>query len=227
MSPQPSLIDEHLLNKRKQRKTRPQNTLYVTDLTKPCQQAAYHNILHPREYQVETLRIFEAGNLLEDYWTNILNKRANIQVLGTQIPAYYKNHNHEIHGRLDILCQHNNAAIVGHEVKSAKTASWLQAPKEDHTAQIQFYINALAIDFGQVDYLDKKALLDGKTRIDTTFTVERDHAAFAKLISTANRLHTAWQTHTPPKANPNAWNGKYCDYCQYHDLCTEKTTTQH
>jgi len=214
-----SIIDEHLLSKRRQQKTRPQNTLYVTDLTKPCQRAAYLNILHPREHPLETLRIFEAGNLLENYWTETLNKRTDIQVLGTQIPAYHKNHNYEIHGRLDILCQHNNAAIVGHEVKTAKTANWLTEPKEDHTAQIQFYINALAIDFGQIDYLDKKALLNGKTRIDTTFTVERDHAAYAKLISIANRLHTARRTLTPPPANPTAWNGKYCDYCQHQDLC--------
>lgn len=221
MSPQPSIIDEHLLSKRRQRKPRPPNILYVTDLTKPCQRAAYFSILHPREYPVETLRIFEAGNLLEDYWTEILRKDAAIQVLGTQIPAYHRNQNYEIHGRLDILCQHNNAAIVGHEVKSAKTTSWLHTPKEDHAAQIQFYINALAIDFGQVDYLDKQALLTGETRIDTTFTVERDYAAYAKLIGVANRLHTAWRTLTPPPANPAAWNGKYCDYCQHRDLCDE------
>ena len=217
-----SIVDEFLLEKTGNRKERPPNTLYVTDLVKACQRMAYFGITNRRDAPLESLRIFKAGDLIEDFWVDILHKRCDIRVLGTQVRAYYKCDDFEIHGRVDALCQHNNTAIVAHEVKSAKTAHWLREPKDNHVAQLQFYLNSLSIDYGQIDYLDKKALLDGKNPIDVSFTVERDPQAFTDLINTAKQLHKAWTTETQPPANPDAWNGKVCNYCQYKDLCDEK-----
>ena len=67
-----SIIDEYLKWKEQDRRIQPPNILYVTQLTKPCLQQAWLGIHHDREHAIETLRIFDAGNVLEDHWVDIL-----------------------------------------------------------------------------------------------------------------------------------------------------------
>lgn len=201
---------------------RPKGMLYVTDLTKACIKNAYHSIVNPTEFPLNTLRIFETGNILEDWWTNVLDKDPTIDILATQVKCYYidKEANIEIHGRLDILCQHNNTKLVAHEVKSTKSTYYLKdKPKEPHFQQLQFYMNSLGVDFGWVDYLDKDVMLNGKdpeTKVDRCFLVERDFSVFARMIERAKELNGYLQTNDPPPQK-----GWLCDYCQYAEGCTK------
>lgn len=60
-----SLIDERLLKNRENRRVRPPHMLYVTDLTHPCLQQIHHKIREDRPFELETLRIFQAGRKKE------------------------------------------------------------------------------------------------------------------------------------------------------------------
>jgi len=218
-----SIIDEHLKHKEEDRRIQPPRILYVTQLTKPCLQQIWLGIHHDREHAIETLRIFDAGNVLEDHWVDILRKNDNIYVLATQLPAYHyfelEGEEWEIHGRIDILCQHNRDGLVLHEVKTAKTTRWMKGPRDAHVAQLQFYMNALDINQGQIDYLDKTAWLTGDYIIDKSYSIERDPTEYYRVLQKAGQIAQSIKNAEVPEANPKAWGGRICDYCNYRDLC--------
>jgi len=221
-----SIIDEHLKQREEDRRIQPPRILYVTQLTHPCLQQIWLGLHHDREHPIETLRIFDAGRVLEDHWVDILRKRDDIIVLSTQLPAYHyfdlEDEEWEIHGRIDILCQHNRDCLVVHEVKTAKTTHWMKEPRDAHVAQLQFYMNALGVERGQIDYLDKTSWLTGNHRIDKSFQVKADPNEYYRILQTAGQIATAVKKAKVPEANPNAWNGKVCNYCNYQDLCEKE-----
>jgi len=221
-----SLIDEYLLYREETRRVRPPNTLYATDLTHPCPQHIWLRASCDLQHPVETLRIFDAGRILEDRWIEILEGRKDIAVLGTQLPAYHyfdlDGEEWEIHGRVDALCQHDRNGLIIHEVKTARTTHWMKEPKEDHIAQIQLYLNALGVERGQVDYLDKTAWLTGDHPIDKSFPVKTNPNTLHRLLAEAKYHARCLRDNTVPPPNPGAWNGRVCDYCIYSGLCNKE-----
>jgi CRISPR-associated exonuclease Cas4 len=198
------------------RKERPEGVLYVTDLVKPCMRSAYYGVTIDREVPKETLRIFESGRLIEDFWVNVLMNSDGIKVLGTQLPARYVAGGLEIHGRVDALCQHHDNALVLHEVKSAKSTFYTNSPKEEHLLQLQFYMSCLGVDFGQVDYLDKSVMLQGEgSAVEKCFMVERDSGMFAEVVRRGKVLNEALKCREPPPLE----KGWLCDYCLYRSEC--------
>lgn len=219
-----SRIDEFLSWKNETRKVRPPNHYYVTDLTKPCQLQAYYSIVEDRPFPVETLRIFEAGNVLEDYWVKVLENDPCIRILGKQVPAYYIDeeiNNLVIHGRIDILAQHDDGPIIAHEVKTASSCHWMNEAKPEHYEQLQFYLSCLNIENGVIDYLDKSSMLQGRNIIDKSFPIKQNESVAHNMIHRALKLKAAVDQKLPPKGNPEAWNGKVCNYCLYKDICSE------
>jgi len=238
-----SLIDEYLLEKEENRRVRLPQTLYVTDLTRPCLKETFLDITHDRPHPVETLRIFNAGRVLEDYWVDLLDQRKDIAVLATQLRARYafkitdtalkpryEPAEYDIHGRVDILCQHDKDGVVVHEVKTAKTTYWMKEPKPEHVDQLQFYLNVLGVRHGQIDYLDKTVFLQGRdprrpdepVQIDKSFPVKTEQRPFYDIVMRAHLIAVCLETGEPPEANPDAWGGRVCDYCLYRDLCEKE-----
>lgn len=218
-----SFVDEYLVIQNGIKKIRPKGVLYVTDLTKPCLRSAYYGIVYEREYPISTQRIFESGKMIEDWWTDVLRRVPGVEILGTQVKARYITDELKIHGRVDILCQHSDGAIVAHEVKSAKSTFYVKEPKQSHLEQLQFYLTCLGLEFGQVDYLDKTVLLQGggeeSDRVDKTFKVKRDSAVFAELVGRAKKLMRCWEAEDPPVPT----KGWLCDYCLFAEACKEST----
>ena len=140
-----SLIDRYLrIKKNSNVKKPPRGAIYVTSIVKQCQRQAYLDVVHRTPPPIEKLRMFEAGNILEDYLVKVFNELDDIDVLGTQLPTYYYGEGFTVHGRLDILAQHDNSTIVCHEVKSTQNVPFT-APWPDHIEQLQFYLGALGI----------------------------------------------------------------------------------
>jgi len=222
-----SIIDEYLLRREETRRVRSPNMLYATDLTHPCLRQITFNIEYDYPHPINTLRIFAAGRVLEDHWVDILNEHKSIHIVATQLPAYYYFNigrtPWEIHGRVDILCQHDRDGLVIHEVKTAKTTHWMKDPKPEHIQQLQFYMGTLGVEKGEIDYLDKTSFLQGDTEIDKSFTVNRDRKIFNETITRAKSIATLLGSPSGlPEPNPKAWGGRICDYCLYEDLCKEK-----
>lgn len=214
-----SLVDKYLESR--PGKKRPRGVLYVTDLTKPCIRNAFFSITNPQPYPVNTLRIFESGNVLEDWWVSVLDKSKTINVLDTQTACYYKDDVLDIHGRLDILCHHSRGRVIGHEVKTIKSAKYVASngAKPEHIKQLQFYINVLGLDVGQVDYIDKYVMLNGAEELDQVdhcFRQERDASLFAAMITRGRELMKCLDSGSAP-----AEKGWLCDYCLYNEECDE------
>lgn len=219
-----SVVDAYLAAREVTPKVRPADTLYVTDLTKVCRLNAYFNIIHHRPADPQSLRRFAAGRVLEEWWVyDVLKQTPTVRVVETQVPAYYISEEFAIHGRADIVCQHDNGVLRVHEVKTAKTCYWMRSPKPEHVLQLQWYLNALGIEEGVLDYLDKTVLLHGLNPrrphddvvVDRSFPVSRDRDAFTGLIADGRRLWKQWVDETPPSPCP----GWLCDYCSYTDIC--------
>lgn len=217
-----SLFDDYLLAQPIRK--RELNVYYVTDLCKQCLRQAYLDITQPAPQPVETLRIFEAGRVLEKLWVEkILPER--YEVISTQLPARYTCLEFSIHGRVDALCQHEGASLVVHECKTAKSLFYTTEPKKEHVQQLQFYLNALNVEFGSIDYLDKSILLQGSDKsgggqVDRCFTVKRDPSTFALLVSKCKELAKFINTDTLPDASSRDW---FCDYCQHKESCSGGT----
>lgn len=212
-----SIVDEYLTSR--PNKDRGNGTIYVTDLVKPCLRQAYLDIKAPKQHDASSLRIFEAGRMIEDWWVGILKDAPGISLMGQQLAARWMLEGGSVHGRVDALCQHNDGAIVVHEVKSAKSLAYMKGEaKPEHVAQLQFYLNVLNVEWGQVDYLDKSVLLQGggdAARVDMSFRIQRDPKIFAELVARANLLLAALRGGELPM-----WTqGWQCDYCLHKEGC--------
>jgi len=211
-----SLVNDYLESRPS--KTRPKKTLYVTDLTKSCLRAAMLDIIDPQEYHVDTLKIFESGNMIEDWWVQkVLKNKPGVEVLGDQVQAYYQLDDWIIHGRVDALCLHIGEGVRVHEVKSIKNATYVRSggAKPEHLAQIQFYLNALGIDNGFVDYLCKDTMLNGGSEsVDVAFPVKRNVMEFAALLDRARELREAVLC-----GSARCESGWLCGYCQHSEGC--------
>lgn len=219
-----SLVDEFLLRREASPKQRPANVLYVTDLTKPCLRSSYFGIVARKPFGIETLRVFQAGNLLEGYWVSVLEEHPDFRVLATQVPVYHYFGDWEVHGRADVVSQYRKGPFVVHEVKSTKSLYYIRKegrPKQEHLDQLQFYLVGLGIRRGRVDYLDKSSLLQGGDMIDVSFPVEANPSRFAALVARARELTGALTVGAPPSAVP-CW---LCDYCLHAQECQEVDTT--
>ena len=229
-----SLVDEYLAEKEVDGKIREKNTLYLTELVSPCMRKSYYGVTIDTSPDKEALRIFMSGNLIEEFWVNeVLHKSKEIKVLGTQLPARYIDpiEGFEIHGRIDVLAQHDNRQIYIHEVKSAKTCAWLTAPKPAHEQQLQFYLNILGIDLGVIDMLDKTIMLQGEDPrspgadrgVDKSFVVTRNPEVLSTLVQRARVLHRALQDKTPPPKSECWLCQGAVTYCDYVNECRGQT----
>jgi len=197
---------------------------YVTDGTKECIRDAYYGVFLDIPPEVETLRVFNAGNVLEPWWIQILAANPKYRVLGTQVRAYHylsvNGDDIEIHGRLDALIQHDDQALVGHEVKSQKNLYYIKTrgARKAHIQQCGFYCTKLGLICGQIDYLDKEAFTQGGRSIDYQYPINQDtmKKGHDNIIQTIRILHGYYRGKTLPPKN-KCW--KCEEYCDHRILC--------
>jgi len=209
-------IDGHLLEEAADLYERGPGVFWVTDLTSPCLRRTYYNIVDPEEYSVSTLRVFEAGRVLEDYWVGLLRRDPEVEVLGTQVAARVDFGGFRVHGRADILTHHAFDGLTVHEVKTARSIGLVAEAKPEHLMQLQFYLNALGVERGAVDYIGKAEFYQGEgARCDVCFPVTRDDAVLGWFRGRGEVLRSALMREAPPEPS----SGWICRYCLYRDRC--------
>jgi CRISPR/Cas system-associated exonuclease Cas4 (RecB family) len=218
-----SLIDRHLTQAPS--KSRPDNVVYVTDIVKECLRQSVMDVLYPPKHPIETLRIFASGNMIEDWVVNILKSSGEYTVIGTQVPVRWPTSWGSIHGRVDILAQRKMGSLVAFEIKSIKNFDYLAKFKPSHGSQCSFYINVLNLDFGELFYISKEALLNGKEKdgsglVERRFIVPRNVSEFAYMVKRAGEIHSAVSTKTIPDGSPN----QMCELCPHLSTCLEATS---
>jgi len=95
----------------------------------------------------------------------------------------------------------------------------MKKPKPEHVAQLQFYMNTLGVEQGQIDYLDKTAWLTGDNKIDKSFPMKANPNEYYRILQTAGQISTSIKKAKVPEFNSKAWGGRVCDYCLYENLC--------
>jgi CRISPR/Cas system-associated exonuclease Cas4 (RecB family) len=209
-----SIVDQYLVSQ--PGKSRLPGVYYVTDLTKPCLRQAYLDVVSPGKFDVGTLRIFEAGRLIEGWWVDVLSKSPGFMVLGTQLMARWRGDWGAIHGRVDALVQHDGGALFVHEVKSIKSLAYMNgAAKPEHIQQIQFYLGCLNLEFGSVDYISKENLLQGLGVVEQCYQLRRDPAAFVYMVKRGEEL----AGYVDRVEVPEMSKGWQCDYCLHRGNC--------
>lgn len=116
------------------------------------------------------------------------------------------------------MTQHNCQKIVAHEVKSAKDHPWNGKPYENHQKQLQFYLGAIGLTFGEINYISKKAMVSGDQQLDKIYKIEANQEEYLNMIQRGKILINSIKTNTPPNPEP----GWLCDYCQHPCEAREK-----
>lgn len=200
-------------------KKREKGVYYVTDCVKSCLRQAYFDIVSPKRFDASSLRIFEVGRMVEDLVVKALSQNAGYCVLGTQVPARWPLSGGSVHGRVDLLASDSAGRRIVFEVKSIKNFYYLDSFKPEHFCQINFYLNVLGVDDGELFYVSKEALLNGGAGepVEKRFLVKRDVQAFDALIQRGEVLHSAVSTKCIPDAVPGFLCNGYCNHveCEY------------
>jgi len=186
-----SIVDQYLALQ--PGKKREKGVYYATDLSKSCLRQAFYDIVSPKKFDASTLRVFEVGRMVEDLVVKALGQCGGYSIVGTQVQARWPIPGGSIHGRVDLLASDAAGRQVVFEVKSIKNFYYLDGPKIDHLCQLNFYLNVLGIDQGELFYVSKEALLNGGAGgpVEKRFRVQRDPVAFLELIKRADELHAA------------------------------------
>lgn len=215
------MVDRYLSNQ--PGKKREPGVYYTTDVVKPCLRQAYLDIVSPKRFGASTLRIFEMGRIIEELVVRALSQGGGYSVLGTQVQARWPLSGGSVHGRVDVLAEDRVGARVVVEIKSIKNFNYLDAAKESHRCQLNFYLCALGIDQGELFYVSKEAMLSGGAGgpVEKRFRVQRDVAAFEALIARGEALHAAVSHGVTPEATPDWSCNGYCPHedCEY---CVKK-----
>ena len=203
-------------------KPRESGVYYTTDISKGCLRQAYYDIVSPRRFDAGTLRIFEVGRMIEDLVVRSIGASGGYSVVGTQVAARWPISGGSIHGRVDVLAEDAMGRVV-FEVKSIKNFYYLDAPKPEHVAQLNFYLNVLGLEFGEVFYVSKEALLNGGAGgvVEKRFRVRRDPVAFEVAVRRAELLHAAVSCGVAPDASPCYLCNGYCGHVECEN-CVKK-----
>ena len=89
-------------------------------------------------------------------------------------PCRHLNQFFEVHGKSDLIAQHDLGTIVLHEVKATKRkALTLDDPYSNHVDQLQFYLNATGIEQGIINYVDSEEFNRSGQLMDRRYPINR------------------------------------------------------
>lgn len=196
------------------------NLLWATEITGPCLRSTFFDRKYGKKPSTESLRVFNAGRVLESWWIDLLDRRKDIEVIREDMPCRHITSFYRIHGRADVVIQRDHGQLEVHEIKTIKCfGSFLEEPKPEHVNQLQFYLNTLGIEVGYIDYINKQTFINGYNTIDKKFRIKRDKRVYKRLLKRAHTLFGALLADIPPLREP-CWKCLGC--CLYQDECSNK-----
>jgi len=206
------LIDKHLIREHKPK----QIGRYYPSEIGSCMKKVWFSYKKPREIKAELLRIFEAGNMLHEFISEVIKSEKNpeVELVKQEMPIKVEEKDFTISGRIDnlVLVKIDNEEVLV-EVKSTKFIK--EKPSEENVMQLQFYMHATGIHNGILLYVQKDNL---QTR---SFEIPYDKKQAEEVLGRFRLLDKCLKMDEMPPAearyNPNiSW---MCNYCDYKDEC--------
>ena len=206
-----------------------------------CMRNAYYNRLFPEEYDDKSYMNFLYGNVIHELFQKHLDWKErdkvlkdvlgdNIRYIENEKGFHYllpleKTNNERIviSGRLDsIIYLKNNPIPVVVDYKTTAMIKYnIDAPKDTHVSQLNFYLGCMLADYGILVYVNKPDL-----KI-VQHTISWSPEVFNKMVDFAVDLKSHIDKKIEPIIDiPQMQNEGYCSYCKHKDRCKEYEATR-
>lgn len=181
-----------------------------------CLRKTWFSYKNPKAMDSETLRIFEAGNMLHEFVADVIRSEKNpeVELVKSEMPIKIETEKFTISGRIDnlVLVKMNNKEVLV-EVKSIKFLP--KAHRAEHEMQLQLYMMATGICDGIILYVQKDNLQTA------SFPIIYSKEKSDKIIARFDILHESLTSGEMPDAEAKndpekSW---MCDYCNWRDEC--------
>ena len=211
-----TLIDKHL---EREFRVKQIGRYYPSEIA-GCMRKTWYSYKNPKQTDVKLTRIFEAGNMLHEFITDVIKSEKNkeIELINSEMPIQIKTKDFVISGRIDNLvliklCEDENCKEVLVEVKSTKFLP--KEAKKEHEMQLQLYMRATGINNGILLYIQKDNLETA------SFDVVYNEELGDKIIERFEKLHESLtQDKLPePEAKLEQEKNWMCNYCAYKQEC--------
>ena len=187
-----------------------------------CIRKVWYSYKFPIEFEPKLIKIFELGNILHGFVTNVLKseKTTDVKLIKTEFPFKEIIDDFIISGRIDnlIMIKSNNKKILI-EVKSTGNIAYINEAKSDNISQLQLYMHYLKIKNGLLLYVNKNDLMS------KVFNVNYDEKEAQKIINRFRALDKMLKNDIVPK--PEARENKktlwVCNFCEYNKKCYKET----
>ncbi len=181
-----------------------------------CLRKTWFSYKIPKEIGKDVIRIFEAGNMIHEFISEVLKSEKNpeIELIETELPFIIDKKDFKISGRIDdiILAKiHNQKALI--EVKSSKFLP--REPNENHVSQLQLYMEATGINQGIILYIQKDNLQA------SWFNINYNEKKVEDIMQRFGSLDHYLKLNKVPPAEAKLKKEKnwMCSFCEYKDEC--------
>lgn len=183
-----------------------------------CIRKTWFSFNLPKEVDKSTSRIFEAGNRLHEFISDVIesDKNKHVKLLDKEIPIKIQEENFLIKGRIDDLLVVNiNKEKYLVEVKSSKFLP--RELREEHEMQLQLYMQALGVHKGILLYVQKDNLQTKQ------FFINYNKELVKKVLIRFEKLHKYLVENKIPEAEAKLVKRKtwLCGFCNYSEECEE------
>jgi CRISPR/Cas system-associated exonuclease Cas4 (RecB family) len=186
-----------------------------------CLRKVWYSYKHPKETEIDLVKIFELGNLIHDFVSKVIesDKNPHVELIEKELPLKLETKDFTVSGRLDdmLLLKEDGRKILV-EVKSTKSTDFTKEASRSHVMQLQLYMQITGIHEGVVLYVDKNNL---KSK---AFSVNYDSELAKEIMNRFIELNVCLVTGELPldeaKRDPSLmW---MCRYCEYNEMCDKK-----
>jgi len=216
------LLDEYIQKKK-------ENDVHVklfgkyspSQLSSVCLRKSYFSVIVEEiEWPLEKLKIFEAGNIIHDFATQVLEKNERFSRIEKETRFLCVVPDEEdlitISGRADAIAinvKSNELKVF--EFKSIYSLKYVyKEPNIDHVRQLQLYLGCLHAESGYIVYIEKQTLKS------VTHEVRYNHKLFMSLLENIKRLHYCVKNKSAPRREFSATRDTYpCSYCNFKNEC--------
>jgi CRISPR/Cas system-associated exonuclease Cas4 (RecB family) len=211
-----NLIDEHIREEFNQRGKKEQSSWYISKLG-GCLRGVFLERLGKESdepFDNRTLRVFNAGNIFEDWVVNLLEQQKDVKL---EKQTRVEDKELGVSGYVDAIVEYQGEKRP-YEIKSKHSRSfWYMVNKQEgpmrhHEYQLWMYLKLLNISEGSLLYISKDDLTVAE------FIVQLKNRKLEKeVMHNLKILNDCWKTKTlPPLPDPKSWQAKFCGY---HKQC--------
>lgn len=170
------------------------------------------------EWPEDLLRIFELGNLFQNFLKQVFEASKEIKLVKNEVPfsVYIVEKGIFIKGRMDeIVILEKNGETFIIEVKTHRNLEYLKSPHEEHLKQLNFYLKMIPKAKGLLVYIQKNDLKIKE------FQVDFNQKLFEELILRAGKLHEHLLENKMPEPEAKLKESMkwQCNYCLFRKDC--------